>query len=85
LILLTIVLAFSWHVGLFWLERSRRPNHEKPSLVKLLHLVEFDLLNTLRGELIRLLRKKPELKSRYGERLQEVSDRLNKLGDRNVP
>jgi hypothetical protein len=79
-----MVLAVGWHAGLFWIERSRRPRHVRPSLTKLLHLVELDLLSTLRGELVRLLRTKPELKSSHEQKLRKINERLNVLGDRNA-
>jgi len=84
-ILLIIALAVSWHAGLFWIERSRMPNRVRPSLTKLLRLVELDLLSTLRGELVRLLRTKPELKSSYEQKLRKINEKLNVLGDRHVP
>ncbi len=80
-----MALAVSWHASMFWIERSRCLRHARPSLVKLLHLVERDLLSTIRGELMRLLRTKPELKPSYGWKLQKISEQLNALGDHNVP
>lgn len=80
-----MALAVSWHASLFWIERSRRPRHVRPPLTKLLHLVELDLLSTLRGELVRLLRVKPELKSSYERKLRKINEQFNMLGDRNAP
>lgn len=80
-----MVLAVSWHASLFWIERSKRFRPARPSLVKLLQSVELDLLSTIRGELVRLLRTKPELKPSYRWKLQKISERLNALGDHNVP
>ena len=79
-VLFVISLAIGWHASLFWLERSRQPCHIKPSLAKLLRLVELDLLSTLRGELMRLLHAKPELKPSYERELQRISEQLNALG-----
>ena len=84
-VLFVISLAIGWHAGLFWLERSRQPCHRKPSLAKLLRLVELDLLSTLRGELVRLLQAKPELKPSYERRLQKISEQLGTLGGHDVP
>lgn len=82
---LVIALAISWHVSMLWIERSRRPCIARPSLEKLLHFVELDLLNTLRAELVRLLRMKPELEPRYQRELLGISDRLKTLGEHDVP
>jgi len=84
-VLFVVALAISWHASLFWLERSRQPCNRKPSLPKLLRLVELDLLSTLRGELVRLLRAKPELKPSYERRLQKISEQLDMLGGHDVP
>jgi len=84
-VLFIIALAISWHASLFWLERSRQPCNRKPSFSKLLRLVELDLLSTLRGELVRLLRAKPELKPSYERKLQKISEQLSTLGDRDAP
>jgi len=84
-VLFVAALAIAWHASLFWLERSRQPCHRKPSLAKLLRLVELDLLSTLRGELVRLLRAKPELKPSYERRLQKISEQLDMLGGHDVP
>jgi len=84
-VLFVVALAISWHASLFWLERSRQPCHRKPSLAKLLRLVELDLLSTLRGELVRLLRAKPELKLSYERRLQKISEQLDMLGGHDAP
>jgi len=79
---LVIALAIGWHAAMFWIGRSRR-KEAKPSLAQLLHNVEIDLLSTLRGELARLLLARPELNSRYGRRLKEITDRLH-AGDRDA-
>ena len=84
-VLFVAALAISWHASLFWLERSRQPYHRKPSLSKLLRLVELDLLSTIRGELVRLLRAKPKLKMSYERRLQKISEQLDMLGGHDVP
>jgi len=84
-VLFVVALAISWHASLFWLERSRQPCNRKPSFSKLLRLVELDLLSTIRGELVRLLRAKPELKPSYERRLQKISEQLNMLGGHDVP
>lgn len=84
-ILFVAALAIGWHASLFWLERSRQPRYRKPSLAKLLHLVELDLLSTIRGELVRLLQAKPELKPSYERRLQRVNEQLDILGDQDAP
>jgi len=79
-VLFVAALAIGWHASLFWLERSCQPCNRKPSLPRLLRLVELDLLSTLRGELVRLLRAKPELKLSYERRLQKISEQLDMLG-----
>lgn len=84
-VLFVVALAISWHASLFWLERSRQPYHRKPSLSKLLRLVELDLLSTIRGELVRLLRAKPELKPSYERKLQKISEQLDMSGDHDAP
>jgi len=84
-VLFVVALAISWHASLFWLERSRQPCNRKPSFSKLLRLVELDLLSTIRGELVRLLRVKPELKPNYERRLQKISEQLDMLGGHDVP
>jgi len=84
-VLFVVALAISWHASLFWLERSRQSCNRKPSLSKLLRLVELDLLSTLRGELVRLLRAKPELKPSYERRLRKISEQLDMLGGHDVP
>jgi len=84
-VLFVAALAIIWHASLFWLERSRQPCYRKPSLAKLLHIVELDLLSTIRGELVRLLQAKPELKSSYERKLQKITEKLDILGDHDVP
>lgn len=79
-LLFVILLAIGWHASLFWLERSRQPYPKKPSLAKLLRLVELDLLSTIRGELVRLLQTRPDLKLGYERKLQKVNEQLNLLG-----
>jgi hypothetical protein len=79
-ILFVILLAIGWHASLFWLERSRQPCPKKPSLAKLLRLVELDLLGTIRGELMRLLQTRPDLKLSCEPKLQKVNEQLNLLG-----
>jgi hypothetical protein len=83
-VLLVVLLAIGWHASLFWLERSRQPYSKNPSLAKLLRLVELDLLNTIRGELVRVLRTRPDLKPSYGRKLQEVNEQLDLLGGSDV-
>jgi len=83
-ILFIISLAISWHASLFWLERSRQPCPKKPSLAKLLRLVELDVLGTIRGELVRMLQTRPDLKSSYDLKLQNVNEQLNLLGGQDV-
>jgi hypothetical protein len=78
------LLAIGWHASLFWLERSRQPCPKKPSLEKLLRLVELDLLSTIRGELVRLLQTRPDLKLGYERKLQRVNEQLNLLGGSDV-
>jgi hypothetical protein len=79
-ILFVISLAIGWHAGLFWLEHSRQSCPKKPSLAKLLRLVELDVLGTIRGELVRMLRTRPDLKPSYDRKLQNVNEQLNLLG-----
>lgn len=75
---LVFAVAVSWHAGLFWIERSRRPRRKtEPSLPKLLQLAERDLLVTLRGELTRLLKVKPKLP--HERKLREVEHWLEKM------
>ena len=83
-ILLVILIAIGWHVSLFWLERSRQPYTEKPSLAKLLRLVELDILSTIRGEFLRVLQTRPDLKLGYDRKLQNVNEQLNLLGGQDV-
>jgi len=84
-VLFVAALAIGWHASLFWLERSRQPCYRKPSLAKLLHLVELDLLSTIRGELVRLLQANPELKPSYERKLRRITEQLDILGDHDVP
>jgi len=83
-ILFVVSLAIGWHASLFWLERSRQPCPKKPSLAKLLRLVELDVLGTIRGELVRMLQTRPDLKSSYDLKLQNVNEQLNLLGGQDV-
>ena len=83
-ILFVILLAIGWHASLFWLEHSRQPYPKKPSLAKLLRLVELDVLGTIRGELMRLLQTRPDLKPNYDQKLQNVNEQLNLLGGSDV-
>jgi hypothetical protein len=80
-----IALAIVWHASLFWLERSRQSCFKKPSLSKLLRLVELDLLNTIRGELVCVLQTRPDLKPCYDWKLQNVNEQLGLLGGLDVP
>jgi hypothetical protein len=84
-VLFVALIAISWHASLFWIERSRQPFNRKPSLPELLRLVELDLLSTLRGELVRLLRSKPELKSSYERKLQKIGEQLEISGGHDAP
>jgi hypothetical protein len=79
-ILLVLALAAGWHVGVTWLVRSRGSELAKPSLSKLLHLAELDILATLRGEITRLAHTKPKLGPKYEEKLREVDLQVKKLG-----
>jgi hypothetical protein len=83
-ILFVISLAIGWHASLFWLERSRQPCPKKPSLAKLLRLVELDVWGTIRGELVRALQTRPDLKPGYERKLQKVNEQLNLLGGQDV-
>jgi hypothetical protein len=83
-ILFVILLAIGWHASLFWLERSRQPCPKKPSLAKLLRLVELDVLGTIRGELVRALQIRPDLKPGYDRKLQNVNEQLSLLGGQDV-
>lgn len=83
-ILFVVSLAICWHASLFWLERSRQSFPNKPSLTKLLRVVELDLLGTIRGELVRALQTRPDLKPGYERKLQEVNEQLNLLGGQDV-
>jgi hypothetical protein len=79
-----VTLAIVWHASLFWLERSRQSCFKKPSLTKLLRLVELDLLNTIRGELVRVLHTRPDLRPSYSRKLQNVNERLDLVGGSDV-
>jgi len=70
-----------WHVGITWFVRSRGSELAKPSLSKLLHLAEIDILATLRGEITRLAHSKPKLRPKYEEKLREVDVQMKKLGE----
>jgi len=83
-VLFVISLAIGWHAGLFWLERSRQSFLKKPSLARLLRLVELDVLGTIRGELVRVLQTRPDLRPSYDRKLQNVNEQLNLLGGQDV-
>jgi hypothetical protein len=83
-ILFVISLAIGWHASLFWLERSRQPSPKKQSLARLLRLVELDVLGTIRGELVRGLQTRQDLRPSYDRKLQNVNEQLNLLGGQDV-
>lgn len=72
---MVIALAAAWHVGLALFERHLRPEHDRPSLAKLLLLAEVEALRTLRAELRRRREGRKERKlSQVEERLKELSE-----------
>ncbi|MFH1821161.1 MAG: hypothetical protein ABH852_01790 [Methanobacteriota archaeon] len=77
-LILVILSAVAWHVGLAVLERHLSPEQNRPSLVKLLLLAEVEVLRTLRAEL-----KRRRLREKGGSerKLSEVERRLKELGE----
>jgi len=74
-----VAIAIAWHFGLAIFEHRRRPEHDRPSIAKLLLLAEVEVLRALRAELRRRSRRGGNEQRR--EKLSQVESKLKELNE----
>jgi len=75
-LLLVVLVAAAWHVGLTVLERRINRGRNGHSLARLLLLAEVEVLHALRAEL-----RRSSKKDGCDEKLSQVEQRLKELGE----